>query len=440
LRVYPVEVPMRAEVRLQPGVGVEPDIDLELVPGVNLDLGANELAADLGSPLTSLEVDLLRVAGAVFATDLAERRLAREHSSRLIELTIPVVNRQTFERARDDLAFALHLLSRDAWRLRFVALDGQPEANRTWPDDGGTTLLFSGGLDSLAGAVDLLEAGDPVKLVSHRTGNTRVIGSQNDLLTYLRATFGSVDSVAVRVRPLDGGVSFPADADRETSQRTRSFLFVTLAAIVARRSGRRDIVMMAENGPLAIHVSISVARAGPFSTHTAHPEYLSAAAGVMSTVLGIPITISNPYLYRTKSETISRLVAAHTPAIGEAVSCWKASRQAENHCGACIPCLIRRFALEHQGYAGDVYARDLFAEDLDTLAPSDEGLRNLDDLLRFAARWASGASAENLLRAFPELRNRSLDQAQAIDVYRRFGAEVIGLSGRLPRLAARVRP
>lgn len=44
-----------------------------------------------------------------------------------------------------------------------------------------------------------------MKLVSHRTGNTRVIGSQNDLLTYLCAAFGSVDNVAVRVRPLDRG-------------------------------------------------------------------------------------------------------------------------------------------------------------------------------------------------------------------------------------------
>jgi 7-cyano-7-deazaguanine synthase in queuosine biosynthesis len=429
---------MRVEVR-ESAEGVA--ADLVLVPGGNLVTGQAELSRQLGSELSSLEQDLLTLGAAVFAADLAVRRGEREQACRAINLSIPVVNADAFERARDDLQYALHLLSRDVWRLEFVRRGGIVEQLIDWPSTGGRTLLFSGGLDSLAAATSELRAGGSLVLVSHYTGNPRLIASQTTLLEYLAATYGRVPSFRVRVGGRTAGaLTFPDDTERESSQRTRSFLFVLLAAVVARRSGNRDLVMMSENGPLAIHLALSTARLGPFSTHTAHPEYLDVMADVASRLLGVRLTISNPFLYYTKAEVVRDLVANDPAAIPASVSCWRGSRQAVNHCGECIPCLIRRFALESLGYMDDEYARDLLSEDPTTLSHDDDGLRNLTDLLEFSQVWATPRTEAALLESFPELVNGSIDQPLAISMYRRFGAEIVAGARTYPHLSRLVGP
>ena len=55
----------------------------------------------------------------------------------------------------------------------------------------------------------------------------------------------------------------------ENSQRTRSFLFLVLGALAARRAGHIEIVYLAENGQMAIHLPLTQGRIGAFSTHTA---------------------------------------------------------------------------------------------------------------------------------------------------------------------------
>lgn len=426
---------MRAEVREAPGGTA----DLCLVPGVNLTTGIEELARELGQPLTSLEADLLTLTSAVYAADLAFVRQPLENVCRLIEMTVPVVNHAAFEGIRANLEYALHVLTRDAWSLTFTHRGGEPEQHQGWPVAGGTTLLFSGGLDSLAAAVELLDAGVPLTLVSHYTRNPTTSRSQTDLAGYLEGIYGIPGPIRVRVGAHAApGASFPSAQEREPSQRSRSIVFVAIAAIAARRSGRREIVMMAENGPIAIHLALSTARIGPFSTHTAHPEYLRVISASMSTLLGEEIRVSNPYLYQTKGEVVAPLVGVHDPAIALAVSCWQASRVATDHCGYCIPCLVRRVALETHGYAADQYARDLLSEDLDAIGPDDDGLRNLADLVEFAARWNSAASTDELTEAFLELHNADVDGPRAVDMYRRFSAEVLEIVGRYPTVVRRL--
>jgi 7-cyano-7-deazaguanine synthase in queuosine biosynthesis len=274
-------------------------------------------------------------------------------------------------------------------------------------------LLFSGGLDSLSAAIRELEAGAALTLVSHYTGNTTTIASQRGLLDYLAGRFGAIHSLRVKVggRTFDD-LGFPDDAAREPSQRV-------LAAIVARRTGNRRVMMVAENGPLAIHLALSTARLGPFSTHTAHPEYLVVAETLLRNVLGVDLTIENPFLYLTKAQVVEPVVTRHAAAVPPSVSCWRGSRQAINHCGDCVPCLVRRLALEGNGYVDDEYARDLLNVDLTALAPDDDAA---------------------LVEAFPELLNPRIDQAEAIGMYRRFGAEVIDGVRRHPRAAGLVGP
>jgi len=398
--------------------------DLVLVPDRNLITGVKELRSQLGS-LSTLEVDLLLFAAAVFAADIAAKRGERELITRDFQLCVPVVNLQAFQRHKDQIENILYLLSDDNWDIEFIARTGPSEPMTMWPTADGRTLLFSGGLDSFAASVDLLDAQVPLQLASHYTANPVIKGSQETLFAYLKDQYGdTIRRIAARVTGQKSNeLLFPADAQREPTQRTRSFMFLVIAALAARRSGYHELVMIAENGQMAIHLPLTNARLGAFSTHTAHPEVVHEMQEFLSGLLAFRFVLTNPFLYKTKAECIGNLVLGHRPAIESAVSCWKSSRQALSHCGACVPCLVRRIALEHHGVRLAEYVRDLFVEDIGALSVDDVGKRNLTELCEFIT-WFGGEYTDAELRdEFPDLINEHVDAQQAIAMYRRSAGE-----------------
>lgn len=405
------------------------EADLILRPGMNLVTGERHYREVFGAP-TSLEEDLLNVASAIFACDLAFQRGQCEEITRGIDLIIPVVNRPAFDGVLRDLQLALYTLSHDAWRIRFTQRLGTPEASRDWATDApGKVLLFSGGLDSLAAAVQLGEEGEVVQLSSHITANQAVSGAQESLFEYLNNHFaGQFARMPVRVggrsQP-QRGYPFPSDSDREETQRTRSFLFLVLGALAARRRGFRDVLMIAENGQMAIHLPLTAGRISAFSTHTAHPAFVDAMAILLSRLLDHEIRIVNPFLYMTKGEVVAQTVSTHRGAVERAVSCWKASRVAgaRNHCGFCIPCLVRRIGIETNGLRLPEYERDILAEDVSRLRDTDDGKRNLVELGEFVTIFQNAQSIAEIEDAFPEIVNSHFDQQLAVEMYRRFSVE-----------------
>lgn len=423
--------------------------DLVLRPDWNLRTGVSDFV-DSFPEATTLEEDLLRVGSTIYACDLAFKRGEREEVTRDVEVSIPVANFHSFEHHKDKLIYILWLLSHDNWTIKFTRIKGTTEEEETdWAKSEGRTLLFSGGLDSLAGAVDLVDefGTDGVQLASHITANPVTKQSQNALAEYLESAYGSpLRRVVVRT----GGrkyreYTFPSDDEREETQRTRSFMFLTIAALAARRSGKSEVVMIAENGQMAIHLPLSAARIGAFSTHTAHPEFVHLVGEYFTELLGFPIRVVNPYLYKTKAETVEKLVRRHAKAVKLSVSCWRGSRLSRdfNHCGECVPCLIRRVATEHNGLALPEYAHDLLATDVDSLPTDNEGRRNVTELAEFAYTFNSRSDAE-IEFDYPDLFSDYIDRNQAISMYRRFATEAQrvlskydGVKGLLPRTTAK---
>ena len=82
---------------------------------------------------------------------------------------------------------------------------------------------------------------------------------------------------------------------------------MVLGALVARRLGHRKVLMIAENGQLAIHLPLNNARVGAFSTHTAHPDVLALMQRILRTALSVNFELLNPYVYRTKGEVVDGL-------------------------------------------------------------------------------------------------------------------------------------
>jgi 7-cyano-7-deazaguanine synthase in queuosine biosynthesis len=410
---------------------------LVLYPGKNLLTGAKQFRREFDN-VTTLEIDLLTVASSIFACDLAFKRGEREEISRQIELTIPVVNFRAFNAAREEIIFALSILSHDAWQINFVRATGIPEPNQLWENTRGSLLLFSGGLDSFSAAVNLGDQVEKIELVSHVTANPVVKRAQKQLFSYLQEEYpGKFHRVEFRVTGLRSGeYLFPSDAKREDSQRTRSFMFLTLAGLVARRRGIHEVVYIAENGQMAIDLPLTAARISAFSTYTAHPEFLAVMEGILSQVLAYGIAIENPYLYWTKAEVIRKVVEKHRRAVGDTISCWKSSRVRGEltHCGVCIPCLIRRIALEYNGLKLPEYRVDLFKEKVSLLPADDEGKRNLGELGEFIKIFETIGTQAELQMYYPDLVNTYFEAEEAADMYKRFAQEARVVFDRYPAL------
>ena len=400
--------------------------------GGNLSINLDPFAA-LG--LTdSLDEDLVRVAAFVYAADLAIKRQEREQHLRSILIRVPVVNIQAFERVHSLLEQALITVSVDNWTLEFVpTTEGTPAASRKWPVKRDATLMFSGGLDSFAGAIELLKHHKAVTLVSHVTHNWPVKNAQTALAESV-ASFTNQGITHLQVSVFGrnrGDLSFPTDDQREDTQRTRSFLYTALAAVAARLSGSRRIVVMAENGQFAIHLPLSAARIGSFSTHTAHPKFLALMQTVLRQLYVCnDLDVVNPFVHLTKGEIVGLIPAALHPHIHESTSCWRGARvpTQATHCGECVPCLCRRIALEANGIKISEYHRDLLTENVGRLDAADLGKRNLVDLCQFIALFDGPQRLRSELDVcyeFPELFERELDKTQVIAMYRRFAKEAL---------------
>lgn len=417
------------------------DEDLTLCPNINLYTGNKEFQAAFGE-LTTLEEDILNVGAAIFGTDIALKRGENENIIRNIELTIPVVNLSTFKQVLDDIHYALYILSHDAWNINFVQRIGSPETARKWNiGNVGDVLLFSGGLDSFSAAAKMADLKQKTYLVSHVTANHVISGTQEDLYQYLNNEYPDRFSrYSFRVsgigRP-SKGLEFPSDKDREETQRTRSFMFLSLAGLVARRCGVKDVVMIAENGQMAIHLPLTAGRISAFSTHTAHPEFTALMSIILSTLMGYNIEIQNPFLYMTKAEVVSHLFPKHQGILSKTVSCWKASRVSDfNHCGICVPCLIRRIALEHNQCFVKEYAKDLLRTNISGLSPDDDGKRNLIELCEFISNFRKRLSLAEMERIYPELVSDNFDANQTIEMYQRFADEALQVFQNYPQIMA----
>lgn len=409
-----------------------------LVEDQNLLTATKELIKRFGD-LSTVELDLLVITAAVFAADRASKRGEREDLCRDIVLNIPVFNIKEILTLEMNLRILLRDLSQDNWQFNFSAISA--EFDDDLPKDAdigkeiteGKTLLFSGGLDSLAAALEFGK--QPLTLVSHVTRNNVTGRAQQKLAELLIDRSYLVEHEQYFVSSTDGGPTSLEHAV-ESSQRTRSFVFLTLGAIVARRTGRREIVFMAENGQMAIHLPLTSGRIGAFSTHTAHPTVLAGAKVLFSKLMRFDFHIINPYVYRTKAEIVRQISTELPDAIALSTSCWKNTRitmAGATHCGACVPCFIRRIAIEYWQPDPTGYARDLWAEEISALPEDDDGRRNFADLAEFIVNFRKHPPAD-ILCEFPELYSEDISANDAIDMYMRFTEEALKVLARYPKV------
>ena len=402
----------------------------------NLVTGEGKFKTEFGG-ITSLESDLLLLAAVMYATDRCIKRGEREDAPRDLHISVPVVNIGVLQPEIRRIEQILRKLSSDSWTLTLRQINGSIEQLPKQKPTSGKTLLFSGGLDSLAAAVELGRAGENLQLVSHLTHNQPMAAAQEQLVELMSSKLGlSFPHRRFMVTAKSVNPSPQLTFDAESSQRTRSFLFLALAAICARRAGHSKIVLIAENGQMAIHLPVSEGRIGPFSTRTAHPEILRLMEQFLSSALGLSLTIENPYVNRTKAKVILPVVRHLPEAIPISTSCWKNARLSgtSTHCGFCIPCVVRRIAIETHCPDATAYARNLFSENLGALSEDDDGRRNLVDYALFVQMVLNTPTSEAAM-VWPELISPLITVNDTMAMYQRAASEAQVVFGKYPGLA-----
>lgn len=313
--------------------------------------------ARLGAHPSEMGVDMLVLAAHVHAADT---RVSRDSESqdgwtRELRLIVPVSDPDRWTASAPIFVRMLNFLTGDRWSLgfrarprRFAALAPIP-SGRLIDSSFNELALFSGGLDSLIGAIDALEAGRTPLLISH-AGEGATSDTQKIIFAALKAKYSSNSFQRLRL-----WMAFPNGLVRgcgsEDTTRGRSFLFFALGVFAGSGLNCTFTLKVPENGLIAVNVPLDPLRLGSLSTRTTHPFYIARWNDALK-ALGIVGRIENPYWDKTKGEMMAMcankaLLKQLSP---KTLSCASPTKGrwhgfGTQHCGYCLPCLIRRAAI-----------------------------------------------------------------------------------------------
>lgn len=319
--------------------------------------------------------DFLAIALSVVVADGENGRSASPDGwTREFDLDIALNDPGRWEPVAASLSSALGFLTTDLWNISYRGGGVLPTRPRrpTYPGSDAVALL-SGGLDSLIGAIDLSVSGQRLFAVSQT-----VRGDAEKQGRFATRIGGGLKHLQVNHN------ASTRRAGKETSQRSRSLIFLAfavLAATATRRyaDGETVPIYVCENGFIAINPPLTNARLGSLSTRTTRPEFLAMMQQLLDDA-GLRIRIENPYATKTKGEMMQEcldqsLLLTEAPI---STSCGRFQRFNYRHCGRCVPCQIRRAAF--MAWGNDDPTPYIYED----LGRSDEDHASFDDVRSLA--------------------------------------------------------
>jgi hypothetical protein len=356
-----------------------------------------------GMAPSEIAVDFALFAATLTAADTRVSRASESQDgwTREIDLCVPVSDPDRWNAARDHIVTMLNFLTGDRWGVQFrprpkpmktLAL-GPNKLRTVKPSE---VCLFSGGLDSFIGAIDLLAAKQTPMLVSHYwdgitskhqtyCGGVLEKHFKGRAIHHLRARVGFGSELVKKV-------------GSENTLRGRSLMFFALASMAGDAIGGAVTIYVPENGLISLNVPLDPLRLGALSTRTTHPFYMRYVQQLL-THLGLNLTLHNPYAFQSKGQMAKGCadVAFLNKEAKNTMSCsspakarWaKDPTQREpKHCGYCVPCVIRRAALVEAFGTDDTEYQipDLAAQVLNTSKAEGEHVRSFQLALSHLAK------------------------------------------------------
>lgn len=310
--------------------------------------------------------DLLDIALSVMFVERDLRRLALTNRVNGIDITIPVRQPRKWVERRTTLGDLLRFMGGHDWHVDFVK-SGLPlrQAVNQSEESKKVAVLHSGGMDSACGLGSLLREPASVQLVSFYTSQRPI---QEEIASDLG--FASPSQLYAIWRDKKGKRGRSAFA-------YRSFLFLSLAALVARSFGASSILQF-ENGFMAASIPPCP---NYFVTRHAHPKYHRLFNELLRQ-MSLPLKVENPFRWKTKRQAVLefRSVVGTKKAddiLAKTQSCWfysyhqfhsrfkreRIKKKPHQHCGLCVPCLVRRTAFRDNNYSLDPRTPPAYVKD-----------------------------------------------------------------------------
>lgn len=300
-------------------------------------------------------IDLLYISLMVYYADRKVLRKKEDDAwTREIKLYIPVLELDKWNENKELLEKMLSFLSGDIWHFEFRKREfNQKEINANKGIDRKRNkhqpkaiCMLSGGLDSFIGAIDLLHEEKDIWFVGHYGGGKGVILYQKYVIAKLISKYNLSEDQFFNffASPLKGV---------EDTTRTRSFMFFAHAIILGSAMNDETMLYIPENGLISLNIPLTNTRLGSSSTRTTHPYYMNLLQILLAN-LGIKMKLYNPYQFKTKGEMIKQCKDSVflKENITQTMSCSHpdlgryAGDASPSHCGNCLPCVIRRAAIE----------------------------------------------------------------------------------------------
>lgn len=246
-------------------------------------------------------------------------------------------------------------------------------------------MLFSGGIDSLSGAIELLETTDAeVCLASHQSGFPGTHRIQSDLFEEINKLYPG------RCKHFKYECGLSGQKAKDETQRTRSFLYTSTAFAIAH-TYKQDRIYVFENGMTSLNFAETQDLMNSRTSRTTHPQTIENLEKLFSAIAGKSFKIEHPYLYKTKTDVVDVIKKYNQLKLLEtSVSCSATRNKGtgNTHCGVCSQCIDRRFAV----YAAEVedydeqglYHYDFLKEELE----KDETVKVLNEYIRMAQNFA----------------------------------------------------
>jgi len=380
--------------------------------------------------IPSIVEDLLNVSLATFAADKLVKRdiligsyKRSRYFTRKIELIIPVSDKKRWREVNPYLEKAVSFMTYDAFKYRFITRKSKEKDISADGDCSDSIALFSGGLDSFAGSYYLRKNGYNPIFVSINHANIGTILSN----LYEILPKNSAREIGVNPRNL---------ATEEYTQFSRSFLYISFAVAIALAHENIEKIFIPENGIIARQIGL---KEGRYGTRTAHPQFLGYYNDFIRHLFPKrKISVENPFSFKTKTEIVENI--EHGKKIKNTISCshtlFLEKGKEPEHCGMCIPCLIRIISIVASDFPDAEKILKLrfnpFTE-IDFENPPGEMNTNDKTIKNY---YRDGfVNVMDLIRLAVEIKNRPYDKVvikypefmdtRVYDLYKRFSVNIL---------------
>ena len=378
--------------------------------------------------------DLLNIGICVYSVDqIVSREIdGFQKWSRHFILHLPIHSLDKWLSIKQEFENLLSFLSGDKWEVRLREHSEKVVSQKRLlnnPKGYEIVSLFSGGLDSFIGAIDVLENGKKAVFVSHYKGGTPEKTAQDLLYKKIQDVYKDNPHLHLQffVQPNQNH----SLAVKEGTSRCRSFIFMVLGIVVANSLGDNINVNIPENGFISLNVPLTNTRLSSHSTRTTHPHYIELFNKIL-TALNIKTTLLNPYQFLTKGEMLQNCSSQEMlkSNFKTTVSCahpdtsrW--SRESPGKaCGYCTPCIIRRSSLKKAKLTETDYTINILKNPPDPTTKTGRDLRAFKLSIQRSKKMDSFSKLMQILSSGPLPFNNKIELDNYVNIYERGLLEV----------------